>query len=284
MLMTTAIFAGSDAMAKLIGTTMPLLAMLWFRYLFQALTLGALLVKRAVWPLRFAGPMRLQILRAMLLLANSACTFAGLRHLPLPVTTALAMMAPLFTTLLAATLLGEQVRLAQWVAVAAGFAGMLLIVRPGSDGFSWAVCFPIGSAISFACLQVVSSRLSKGGDAFATNFLTALLATLALTCLALADQAALLAQVRLTPWSSWALLLLMATLATSGQITLLEALRRAPLSVLTPFTYTQLVFAALLGWLIFGRVPDSATALGIGVIAASGMATIVARRAPKIAR
>jgi drug/metabolite transporter (DMT)-like permease len=276
--MTTALFAGSDAMAKLIGISVPLLAMLWFRYLFQTLTLGFLLAKRAVWPLRFAGPMRLQVLRALLLLGNSACTFAGLRHLPLPVATALAMMAPLFTTLLAAMLLGEQVRLGQWVAVAAGFAGMLLIVRPGSDGFSWAVCFPIGAAISFACLQVVSSRLSKGGDAFATNFLTALLATLVLTSLVLADQAALFAQVRQVPVSGWALLLVMATLATSGQVSLLEALKRAPLSVLTPFTYTQLVFAAMLGWLIFGRVPDSTTTLGIGVIAASGMGTFLSRR------
>jgi drug/metabolite transporter (DMT)-like permease len=278
MLMTTLLFAGSDAMAKLIGTTVPLLAMLWFRYLFQTLTVGFLLVRRGVWRLRFPAPLRLQVLRALLLLGNSACTFAGLRYLPLPVTTALAMMAPLFTTLLAAMLLGERVQIGQWAAVAAGFAGMLVIVRPGSTGFSWAVCFPLGSAITFACLQVVSSGLSRSGDPFATNFLTALLATFVLTGLVLADQATFVPQVRQVPGSSWGLLLVMATLATSGQILLLAALRRAPLSLLTPFTYTQLVFAAMLGWIIFGRVPDSYTAFGICVIAASGIGTVLTRR------
>lgn len=277
MLLATAIFAGSDATAKLIGPSIPLLAMLWLRYLYQAVVLGVWLVRRGVSQVRFAGPMRLQVLRALLLLTNSAATFAGLRYLPLPVSTALVMMAPLFTTLLAVMLLGERVPLPQWLMVVLGFAGMLMIVRPGGDAFSWAVGFPIAAALSFACLQVVSSRLSKGGDAMSTNFLTAAVATVALSALVFASKATLLPQMAQVSASSWLLLIAMATLATFGQVAMLSALGRAPLSTLTPFGYAQLAFATLLGWVLFGNTPDAVTTYGIAVIAGSGIGTVLLR-------
>ncbi|MFL9960603.1 DMT family transporter [Paraburkholderia sediminicola] len=275
MVLTTAAFAGSDSMTKVIGSTVPLLALLWVRYVFQTVVLALWLAKRGVRDFRGARPFRLQLLRALLLLLNSASTFAGLRYLPLPVTTSLAMMAPLITTVLAATLLDESVPRSRWAMVILGFIGMLMVVRPGSGDFSWPIFFPLAAATTFACFQVVSSKLSKSGDAMTTNFLTAVVATLALSALLWAAQASLLPEIKTVRFGSWLLVLIMASLATTGHSLMLQALRRAPLAVLTPFGYAQLAFATLFSWAFFGQVPNLWMALGMLVIAASGIGTVL---------
>jgi drug/metabolite transporter (DMT)-like permease len=275
MVLTTAAFAGSDSMTKFIGSTVPLLALLWVRYVFQTVVLAVWLAKRGMRDFRGARPFRLQLLRAILLLLNSASTFAGLRYLPLPVTTSLAMMAPLITTVLAATLLNESVPRSKWAMVILGFIGMLMVVRPGSGEFSWTVFFPIAAATTFACFQVVSSKLSKTGDAMTTNFLTALVATVTLSALLWAAQATLLPEIRNVRFGSWFLVLIMASLATLGHMLMLQALRRAPLAVLTPFGYAQLAFATLFSWAFFGQIPDLWMTLGMLVIALSGIGTVL---------
>jgi drug/metabolite transporter (DMT)-like permease len=242
---------------------------------FQTVVLAVWLAKRGVRDFSGARPFRLQLLRAILLLLNSASTFAGLRYLPLPVTTSLAMIAPLITTLLAATLLNEHVSRGKWAMVILGFLGMLMVVRPGGGDFSWAVFFPLIAATTFACFQIVSSKLSKTGDAMTTNFLTALVATLTLSALLWAAQSTLMPQVRNVHVGSWLLVLLMATFATTGHSLMLQALRRAPLAILTPFSYAQLAFATLFSWVLFSQVPDRWTALGMLVIAISGIGTVL---------
>ncbi|WP_338944140.1 DMT family transporter [Paraburkholderia sp. 22B1P] len=275
MVATTATFAASDSVVKAIGTAVPLVALLLGRYSFQAIALGIWQVRRGAQHFRDAGVLKLQLLRAVLLLLNSACTFAGLRYLPLPVTTSLAMLAPLISTMLAAILLNENVSKSKWSMVVLGFVGMLIVVRPGSGEFSWTVAFPIGAATTFACFQVVSSKLSTAGDPITTNFITALVASIVLAALLWVDQAGLMPEIRKVTVGNWCLLLMMATLATFGHLLMLQALRRTPLAVLTPFGYAQLAFATLFSWAFFGKVPDIWTALGMIVIALSGMGTVL---------
>ncbi|GJH05579.1 EamA family transporter [Paraburkholderia terrae] len=275
MVATTATFAASDSVVKAIGTAVPLVALLLGRYCFQAVALGIWQARRGAQHFRDAGVLKLQLLRALLLLLNSACTFAGLRYLPLPVTTSLAMLAPLISTMFAAILLNENVSKSKWSMVILGFVGMLTVVRPGSGEFSWTVAFPIGAATTFACFQVVSSKLSTAGDPITTNFITALVASIVLAALLWVDQAGLLPEIRKVTISNWCLLLMMATLATFGHLLMLQALRRTPLAVLTPFGYAQLAFATLFSWAFFGKVPDIWTALGMIVIALSGMGTVL---------
>ncbi|SAL82109.1 EamA-like transporter family protein [Caballeronia arvi] len=275
MILTTAAFAASDSTVKLIGTAVPLLALLWVRYLFQMIVLGVWQVRRGAFGLFRTGAVKLQVVRAVLLLTNSACTFAGLRHLPLPVTTSLAMLAPLISTLLAALVLKDDVPRSKWAMVVLGFIGMLLVVRPGGSQFSWTVAYPIGSALTFACFQVVSSHLSRVDDAITTNFLTALVATIVLCVLVWMDQAEMLPALAEVRVGSWLLVVFMATMATLGQALMLQALKRASLSILTPFSYGQLAFAALFSWLLFGQVPDKWMAIGMCVIAASGIGTVL---------
>ncbi|WP_345889819.1 DMT family transporter [Paraburkholderia sp. Cy-641] len=275
MVATTATFAASDSVVKAIGASVPLLALLFGRYSFQAVALGAWQARRGAGHFRKVGVLKLQFLRAFFLLVNSACTFAGLRYLPLPVTTSLAMMAPLISTLLAAILLNEDVTKSKWSMVVLGFIGMLIVVQPGSGEFSWAVAFPIGAATTFACFQVVSSRLSTAGDPITTNLITAVVASIALAGLLWVDQADLLPAIRKVTVGSWLMVLAMGFLSTLGHLLMLQALRRTPLAVLTPFGYAQLAFATLFSWAFFGRVPSVWTAVGMIVIAVSGLGTIV---------
>jgi drug/metabolite transporter (DMT)-like permease len=156
-----------------------------------------------------------------------------------------------------------------------GFIGMLLVVRPGGSQFTWTVIFPIGSAATFACFQVVSSHLSRVDDPITTNFLTAFFATLVLCALVWMDQAETLPALARVPLASWMLALFMASVATLGHLSMLQALKRAPLSVLSPFSYAQLAFAALFSWLLFGQIPDMWMAIGMCVIAASGIGTVL---------
>ncbi|MDR5828876.1 DMT family transporter [Caballeronia sp. LP006] len=275
MVLTTATFAASDSTVKVIGTAVPILALLWVRYLFQMVVLGVWQARLGTLKLFRTDSLKLQVVRALLLLTNSACTFAGLRHLPLPVTTSLAMLAPLISTLLAALVLKDHVPRSKWAMVVLGFIGMLLVVRPGGSQFTWTVVFPIGAATTFACFQVVSSHLSRVDDAVTTNFLTALVATIVLCTLMWMDQSQMLPELALVEWKSWLLVALMATMATIGQLLMLQALRRAALSVLTPFSYSQLAFAAFFSWVLFGQVPDRWMAIGMCVIAASGIGTVL---------
>ncbi|WP_244849378.1 DMT family transporter [Caballeronia sp. SL2Y3] len=278
MILTTAAFAASDSTVKLIGAAVPVIALLWVRYLFQMIVLGVWQARRGAFGIFRTfqtGNLKLQIVRALLLLTNSACTFAALRYLPLPVTTSLAMLAPLISTLLAALVLKDHVSRGKWAMVVLGFVGMLLIVRPGGSDFTWSVILPIGSATSFACFQVVSSHLSRVDDAITTNFLTALVATVVLCALVWADQAQLLPELARVGAVSWLLVAFMATMATGGQLLMLQALRRAPLAVLMPFSYAQLAFASCFSWLLFGQAPDAWMTAGMCVIAASGIGTVL---------
>jgi drug/metabolite transporter (DMT)-like permease len=152
---------------------------------------------------------------------------------------------------------------------------MLLVVRPGGSQFTWTVIFPIGAATTFACFQVVSSHLSRVDDATTTNFLTAFVATVVLCVLVWMDQAETLPALARVSFANWLLVAFMATMATGGQMSMLQALKRAPLSMLTPFSYGQLAFAALFSWLLFNQVPDTWMAIGMCVIAASGIGTVL---------
>jgi drug/metabolite transporter (DMT)-like permease len=275
MIATTAVFAASDSLVKTIGTAVPLLVLLLVRYLFQATALGIWRFKKGGFAAFRTGSLKMQVIRALLLLTNSACTFEGLRNLPLPVTTSVAMMAPLIATLLAVTLLRDTVSRGRWAMVILGFIGMLLVVRPGGSGFSWSILFPIGAATTFAFFQVLSSRMSRtGSDAMTTNFLTGLIGTLVLSVLVWADQAEIAPQLRGISVRSWLTAISMASVATLGQLLMLQALGRAPLSILTPFSYGQLAFASFFSWMLFGQTPDAWMIAGMLVIAASGIGTV----------
>ena len=276
IVLTAGCFATSDATAKYLGASLPIVVLLWSRYVFQSAVMVSLQWHRRGWRrlIRSAHP-RLQALRAALLAANATCAFAGLQVLPLAEFTALVMLGPMFSTLLAATLLRERVAPARWAMVLLGFVGMLVIVRPGHGAIGWAAALPIAAAALFAFFQVVTSKLAALDDTVTTNLLSGLGALTILCAVLLAGPIHLFDTLGGARLDEWLLIGGLGAVATLGQMSMTLAIRAAPLSVLTPFGYVQIAMAAAIGWLVFSRAPDGVSALGMALIALAGAATVL---------
>ena len=259
-------------------TTVPILMGVWFRYAFQAVATSLVLLPRhGTALLRTAHP-RYHALRGALLLVTSIFAFFSLRYMPLAEFTSIVLIAPLAVTLLAATVLKEQVSPLRWALVAGGFAGTLVILRPGGGAFSWAMLLPFGLVVTNAWFQVLTSKLAQTENPLTMHFYTGWAGTL------LASVALPFVWQSLPSWQWWALLCVMGLMGTVGHFMLILAFQRAPASTLTPYLYAQIAFAMLGGWLMFAQVPDIVSLVGMGMIAACGAAgawlTVRERRVP----
>jgi len=144
--------------------SVPVFMAIWFRYTVQAvLTTAVVLPLRGKQILYTAHP-KFQVLRGVLLVSTSLLAFLSLKFMPVGEFTAVVMIAPLIITLLAATLLGEKVSPLRWALVAGGFAGTLVIIRPGQDIFEWHTLLPVGLAFLMAWFQTLTSKLAKTED------------------------------------------------------------------------------------------------------------------------
>lgn len=265
-LMALACFAMLDTTTKYITLTYPVLVALWFRYAFQAIATTAIMLPvRGRALLRTAHP-RYQAVRGALLLFTSLFTFLSVKYMPLGEFTAIAMITPLVVTLLAATLLGEKVSRLRWALVFGGFAGTLIIIRPGGTMFNWSMLLPLAMVGNYAAFQILTSKMVKTEDAVTMHFYTGwvgtLLASLALPFVWRLPQSA----------SQWAGLLFMGAMGTVGHFLLILAYRRTSAATITPLLYVQIAFALLGGWLVFSHVPDGWSLIGIGMIASCGAA------------
>lgn len=262
-------FATLDTITKHAIQLVPVLMLLWFRYAFQAVVTFAL--RFPVQKARlFATPNpRFQLLRGVLLLITSACSFFGLQYLPVGEFTAMAMLSPMVATAMAAWTLKNHVSPRRWVLMGLGLTGVLLVVRPGGQVFGWAVLFPVVLVTAYAWFQVLTSRLSGDENPYTTHFYTGLVGALVMT------------PIMLFSWSSAALLsywywfVVVGFLGTFGHLMLIRAFNRANAVVLTPYLYMQIAFATVLGWIVFQHVPDGLAWAGIAVIAASGVGNAV---------
>ena len=252
----------------------PVLLILTARYSFQALAMALVLAPRGRAGFAPAHP-KFQWLRGVLLLLTSLCSFFGVSLMPVPEFTAINMLTPLLVTLLSATLLGEHVSRLRWALVAGGFAGALIVIRPGSGAFGWVVVLPLAGAVAYASFQVLTSRLAAAEDPMTTHFWTGFVGSALLWPLLLAVTAASgwdenLARVQALPPLAWFGVLMCGVFGTTGHLFLILALGKAPTATLMPFVYSQIGFAALIGWLAFRHLPDDWAWVGMGVIAACG--------------
>jgi drug/metabolite transporter (DMT)-like permease len=193
MLLMVAGFAGMDTGVRLLAGVFPVVLMLWLRYAFQAVVMALWLGLRPGPGFRTDHP-RFQLLRGSLLLGTSAMIFFGLQHLPVPELTAINMISPLLVTLLAAWLLHEPVSPLRWALVCGGLLGALIVIRPGSGLFGWAVLFPLAGAFSYAAFQVLTSRMSALDHPYTTHFWTGLVGMAIVTPLLAWNAADMLAE------------------------------------------------------------------------------------------
>ena len=265
IVLTTFAFALLDTSTKLATALAPTLMLLWFRYVFQAVVTFALRFPVQGRSLLATPNPRFQALRGVLLLITSACSFFGLQHLPVGEFTAMVMLSPLVATALAAWTLKARVSRQRWLTLTAGLCGVLFVVRPGGQVFSWALLFPVLLVSAYAWFQVLTSRLSGEENPYTTHFYTGLVGALIMT------PAAVFSWSTTALLSYWYWLILIGFLGTFGHLMLIRAYGRASAPVLAPYLYTQIAFATLGGWLVFEHVPDALAWIGIAVIAASGI-------------
>jgi len=262
VLLAVALFSAMDALSKILAATYDPVEIVWGRYLaiLALLTPPALREPRALVTVRLG----MQLVRGATVLGAALLFIAGLARLPIADATAIGFASPLLVTALSIPLLGEKVGPRRWAAVSAGFAGVLIVVRPGSGALGWPALLPLLSAACWGLSLVVTRRM-RGGDRPLTTLVYS-------TVLGFAASSAALPLVWQPPSASaWALMVLMGILSAAGQYLLIAGLARGDASLLAPFSYSQMIWSTLTGYFVFGTLPTGWTWCGAAIIVASGL-------------
>lgn len=262
------IFAVMDGLTKLLSQTLPIAQILWVRsVVFTAVALALLRHQSrggSIWSLARSQRPLLQTFRAVLLVVESAIFMVAFKLMPLADVHAVAAVAPLVVVALSVPMLGEKVGPRRWAAVVVGFVGVLLIVRPGFATIEPPVMLALLGAALWGIYQILVRICARSDRAETTTLYTAL-AGLGATTL-IGPQA--------WQWpdaSGWGLLAAIAIMGSAGHIALIRSLGMAQPALLQPYNYSLFVWAVLVGYLMFGHVPDSWTLTGAAVIIASGI-------------
>ena len=258
------LFTGLDTSSKWLSLRLPIVEIVWARYL--GATVIALLSARpwsrpAVLVSRRPG---LQLLRSLLLLGSTAFGVIALRSLQLAETATISFLTPIFVALAAGPLLGERVGVARMIAIVVGFIGVLIATRPGTSAFQPVVAIAV---VGVACNAgyMLATRKLAGVDSSQTTLIWTQVAGVALA-------------TPLIPWTwvtppslhVWAVMVGLGVFGAAGHALVIAAHKYAPAAVLTPFSYTQLIWMIVSGFLIFGDVPPAATLIGAALIVACG--------------
>jgi len=264
ILASTMVFSANDALAKWLTQHHPVTQLVWARFFFQFLLL--LLLFRPSRPLalfRTAKP-GLQFLRGLLMLACSLLFFMAVRSIPLADAAAIGMANPLIATLLAVLLLGEKIGIRRILAVTVGFIGVLIILRPGLGVMHPAALFALAVAFAYAMFQIVTRKLGVGEAPMTTMFYSSAVGMVVMSAvIPFYWQSA-------TPLQ-WLMMSGIGVIGGIGHYMVIYAYRQAPVGVLAPFGYFQLLSSTALGYLVFGQLPDRWTAIGAVVVTASGI-------------
>lgn len=270
------LFAALDATAKYLSAVFAVPLLVWARYMVHCVFMLAtvapslgreLVITRHPWQLT---------VRALLLVGVTLFGQLALKTMPLAETTALVFVTPLLVALLASPMLGERVSRHAWLATLAGFAGVLLIARPGGAMSGSGVVYALGAALCYALYQIMTRQLAASEHPLRLLFTTALGGTVAMSfalfthwdgTLPTGTQAVLIASLGLY--------------GGVGHFLLIRAFREAPVSTLSPLLYVQLIWATLLGILVFSHLPDTLALAGMVIIGASGLSLAVGDRRSK---
>jgi drug/metabolite transporter (DMT)-like permease len=259
------LFACNDAAAKYLNTHMHTVQVVWARYM-AAFALAIVLLNPTGNPqvMRTRRPW-LQLGRSALLLGSTVLNFFALRYLQLDEAVSIIFCTPFIVAALGGPMLGEWIGWRRWTAIVVGFAGILLVTRPGSGGIHPAALLVVVAAICYALYSILTRVLTRSDSDATTNFYSNLVGAAAITVA--------------VPfyWSAQsdplviALMCSMGLFSGLGHFLLIRAHRLAPAGVLAPFIYTEIVWMIALGFLVFGDVPNRWTLAGAAVVIVSGL-------------
>jgi drug/metabolite transporter (DMT)-like permease len=263
--LTTLMFASLDTSAKWLVLSLPVLQVVWMRFFTHVVITSLIFAPKMGWSIFRLVNIKLQLLRGVILAIMTAFNFVALQYLQLAETSAIQFSVPILIAVLSSWWLKEKLDTASWIAIWVGFAGVLVIIRPGSHAFHPAIFLSVLNALLYAGFNMLTRRLAATENPVATQLMSAIVSTV------------VLAPIALMQWQTpeglftWAIILLTGLCGGLGHVCVATAHRYASAAFLGPFLYQQILYMTLGGWLVFGQIPDHAVALGAVIVVASGM-------------
>lgn len=254
-----------DACAKLLTRDYPVLQVSWARFAFHFVWLLPLVSWQGLRWWRMPPLPWMQAWRSLALLLATVCFFGAIRSNPIPICLALLFVSPLFVSLLAPVLLGESFAPKRLVAALVGFAGVLVVLRPGVDAFDPSVLLALAAGLSYALYVMATRRVAGRVAPLLTLFYTAVVGFVVLS------MAMPVVWVAPDP-RGWGLMALMGLFAAAGHYLIIKACEVADASLVAPFNYVEIIGATAVSLFLFGYFPDAWAWLGIAIICCSGLA------------
>jgi drug/metabolite transporter (DMT)-like permease len=265
-------FGCLDAISKYLVAHYPAPSIVWMRSVLQTAFLFVVFAPSMGRRLLRSTSIGLQLLRGAFFNGSAVMFVVSLAYMPIAEVAAIAFISPVLVGLAAWPLLGERPNRGTWLSLAGGFAGVLLIIRPGGALFAWTALLPLVCAFCIVGYQILTRRLAGHDHPITTLFYPGLIGVVALPLLAPASLTAP------TDLLHAGLVVAIGIFGGVGHFLLIKAHALAPASTLAPLMYAQLLVVTCLGWLVFGQLPDAIAGLGMLLVAASGLYLIFRSR------
>ncbi|MEP2681301.1 MULTISPECIES: DMT family transporter [Rhodobacterales] len=270
-----------DAVAKLLGETVPLGQLILMRFAVQAVLLIPLvLATKRAW--RISGMvLKLTFLRTVLHIAGIGMMFRALHYLPLADAVAIAFIMPFLMLLLGKYYLGEEVGRRRVIACLVGFVGTLFVVQPSFAEVGWPALLPMGVAVNFAVFMLVTRKIAKQTDPIGLQAVSGVMAVCIVgPVLFLTQSVDVPALTLITPDTrEMSLLFAIGTLGTLAHLLMTWSLRYAPSATLAPMQYLEIPIATLIGFLVFKDLPNTLASIGIAITIGAGLYIVLRERA-----
>ncbi len=254
-----------NAIAKALGGEYPLSQVVWARFTFHFLFMALLFWPRRRWRLLHTERPMVQFGRSAIMFISNWFFIAALTTVALATASAIMFTAPLIVTALSVPLLGERVGPRRWAAVAIGFAGALIIIRPGGSMLDIGQLLALGSAICFGLYQILTRKVAAIDPPETQILYTALIAAIVMSAVVPFDFAMPREALH------WIMFAALGMIGGVTQYFIIKALQFAPAATVSPYLYGELIGATILGYAMFGDFPDGWTWVGAAIIVASGL-------------
>lgn len=280
MIAFCAIVPVGDAMAKLLGPSIPLVQLLFIRFAIQATLLLPIVWATGRSLAMSRRVLGLTALRTLFHVVGSATLFVALWLMPLADVIAISFVLPFIMLLLGRFILDEVVGPRRLIACTVGFVGTMLVIQPSFVTVGWPALLPLGAALAFAFYQLVSRQTARDNDPLSLQATSGLIAVAGLGLLLLAGSGSDIAMLQLKMPDTREIWLLAAigSFGTVAHLVLIWSLRYAPSATLAPMQYLEIPFATLVGWLVFRDLPNGLAALGIAITIGAGLYIVFRER------
>jgi len=258
-------FPFMNAFAKILGTEYPVLQVSWARFFGHVVFMAALFMPTRGIRLFITRRPKVQLARSAIQFVSNLCFVAGIVYQPLANAASISMTGPLIVALIAWPILGERTSFLHGMAILAGFAGVLIVIRPGGAVFHPSALFILASAFCYAMYQVLTRMIANTDPPETTTFYSSAFGAIGMLVI--------LPFIWVTPrgWVDVLLFASMGVLGGLGHYCVVRALALAPANIISPFQYYQLIGSVAVGYLLFDHFPDLPTWIGAAIIVGAGL-------------